>query len=290
MHSLQLYYRLLRMNQWTKALFVLLGLIYSNSYQYLTCALGAALAFCLISSAVYIYNDLQDIQEDQAHPQKCKRPLANGEVSTAMGFIIIVVLLLSGLLLGASISFALVVILTTYLVINMLYNYLFKMVPVVDVFCIASGFLLRVLAGTIGIGLPLSWWLALTATLISLLIALSKRLLEKQLDGVNKTRVVLKKYPTHLLKRLIIYSAFLAFLTYVAYIISVRSYSFSFILTLPFAALGLARFVNLSHQPQQSDDPIALICADKISLFNLSCFLLLTLWDLFKQGTGSGFF
>lgn len=271
---------LLRFSHWSKAAFVLLGVLYSGAFSYLPVALLAALAFCFIASAVYIYNDLQDREEDRLHPQKCNRPLASGEFSLDMAVFTLAILLLLGMGLAWSISSALAALLGLYLLINVLYNHLLKSIPVLDVLCIASGFLLRVLAGTIGIGLPISWWLATAATLVSLLIALCKRRLEKQLGLKYETRLVLKRYTLQTLDALITLTAIACFLTYLFYIMVVREQSTYFLLTLPFAAIGIWRFAWLSCQDNDNDDPVSIFFNDNLSRFNLLCFMVLTITAL----------
>jgi 4-hydroxybenzoate polyprenyltransferase len=240
-------------------------------------ALMAAFAFCLIASAVYIYNDVQDRDEDKRHPQKCQRPLAAGEVSLDFALGMLGVLLISGLSLAWFISSKLAAILGLYLLINFVYNHNLKKFPVWDVLCIASGFMLRVLAGTIGIGLPISWWLTVSATLLSLLIALCKRRLEKQLNLSFETRIVLKKYSSQTLDKLILVTAISSFLSYLFYTIYVRDESFYFLLTLQFAAIGLWRFAWLTTRTCDEDDPVSLFFSDNLSRFNLLCFVLLTM-------------
>ncbi|KTC67752.1 phosphoribose diphosphate:decaprenyl-phosphate phosphoribosyltransferase [Legionella birminghamensis] len=277
MTSIKQFIYLLRLSHWSKAAFVLLGVVYSGSMNYLPDALLAALAFCLIASAVYIYNDIQDREKDRLHPQKCRRPLASGEVSIDFAVSMLALLLLGGMLLAWSISTVLAVILAAYLLINLAYNHLLKSVPVLDVVCIASGFMLRVLAGTIGIGLPISWWLTITATLVSLLIALCKRRLEKQLGLRYETRLVLKRYTLPTLDRLIAVTACGCFIAYLFYTLIAHEESSYFLLTLPFAAIGLWRFARLSMRDGNNDDPVSLFFKDNLSRFNLLCFLVLTL-------------
>jgi 4-hydroxybenzoate polyprenyltransferase len=277
MTSMKQFFYLLRLSHWSKAAFVLLGVFYSGSLEYLPRALLAALAFCLIASAVYIYNDLQDREEDRVHPQKCLRPLASGEVSLDFALSMLAVLLGCGLLLAWVISSVLAALLGVYLLVNLAYNHLLKNLPVLDVLCIASGFMLRVLAGTIGIGLPISWWLTITATLISLFIALCKRRLEKQLDIKIETRAVLKKYTPKTLDILITSTAICSFFAYLLYTIFARDESFYFLLTLPFAAIGLWRFAWLTTRDNEIDDPVSLFFNDNLSRLTLLCFFILTL-------------
>ncbi|WP_051555151.1 decaprenyl-phosphate phosphoribosyltransferase [Legionella fairfieldensis] len=282
MASIKQFFLLLRFSHWSKAAFVLLGVFYSGLFNYLPKALLAAFSFCLIASAVYIYNDLQDREEDRLHPRKCYRPLVTGEVSLELALAMLAILLIGGLSLAWSVSATLAALLGLYLLINLAYNHLFKNLPVFDVLCIASGFMLRVLAGTLGIGLPISWWLTVTATLISLFIALCKRRLEKQLDLQQTTRVVLARYSSHLLDNLIIITAICCFSAYFLYTMYVHKQSFYFILTLPFAAIGLWRFGWLTTRISDNDDPVALFLSDNLSRLNLLCFTILTLIALLK--------
>ncbi len=280
MSKLTVYFSLLRISHWSKAVFVLFGFFYTPIHGYFVPALLAALAFCLISSAVYIYNDIQDRAEDRIHPYKKKRPLASKEVSLSEAFALLLVLLSVGLVIGWLISKQLAMILITYLLINLAYNHVFKLVPILDVLCIALGFMLRVLAGTIGIGLSLSIWLTSAATLLSLFIALNKRRLEAQLGLKHSTRKVLKNYHPLLLQRLIFGTGAACFSVYLFYIIYARGESFYFILTLPFAAFALWRFAWLSTQNVDNDDPVDVFINDRLSRVNLWCFAVLTFMAL----------
>jgi 4-hydroxybenzoate polyprenyltransferase len=282
MTSIKHFLKLLRLSHWTKAAFVLLGVFYAGAPSYLPNALLTALAFCLVASAVYIYNDFQDREEDRVHPQKCHRPLVSGQVSLVFALGTLAILLISGMILGWYISSNLAALLGAYLLVNLAYNHLLKNVPILDVLSIASGFFLRVLAGTVGIGLPISWWLAVSATLISLFIALCKRRLEKQMNLRFSTRAVLDKYSSRLLDGLIILTALASFITYFFYTIYARDESFYFLLTLPFAAIGIWRFAWLTTHSAVDDDPVTLFFEDNLSCLNLLCFFILTFIALVK--------
>ncbi len=276
------FYRLLRLPQWSKGIFVLLGVIYADTLSNWPKALCAALSFCLIASAVYIYNDIQDLAEDRAHPHKKNRPLASNRVSVGFAVTSLVLLLLLGMGIAFVISIQLAVILCIYLLINLIYNHWLRLVPIFDVLCIASGFMLRVFAGTWGIGLPTTGWLTLTATLLSLLIALSKRRLEMRLGFKLTKRAVLKKYQPVVLDGMVILTAIACFASYFLYTIFSRAGSFYFLLTLPFTAVGLWRFTYLTFQPTKIDDPILVFFNDKLSFLNLFCFCGLTLLALLQ--------
>ena len=270
-------YSLLRISHWSKAIFVFLGVIYSGDPSYWGRALLAALAFCLIASAVYIYNDLRDIEEDKFHPHKSHRPLASGNVTVAFALVMLVICILLGLSLGFSMSKTLFKILFTYIVINLFYNHWLRRIPLFDVLCIASGFMLRILAGTIGIGLPITWWLTITATLLSLFIALCKRRLELQLGFKKSHRAVLHKYNRHVLDILIASTASSCFISYLLYTVYARDQLFYFLWTLPFCAIGLWRFAHLALVGGNNDDPLSLFLHDSLSRLNLLCFTVLTI-------------
>ncbi len=271
---------LLRVPHWAKAVFVMLGFCYTPIPGYFGSALLASLAFCLISSAVYIYNDIEDRSEDSLHPHKRHRPLASEKVTVAQAVSMLFLLLIGGLVLGWFISKKLALILCAYLIVNVAYNHLFKLIPVLDVLCIATGFMLRVLAGTIGIGLPISGWLTVAATLLSLFIALNKRRLEMRLGLKHATRQVLRKYHPAMLNGLIIGIGIVTFITYIFYIIYARDESFYFMLTVPFAAIALWRFGWLATQDIDNDDPVIVFLSDQLSRINLWCFVTLTFMAL----------
>ena len=283
MSKLSNYFSLLRISHWSKAVFVLFGFFYTPINGYFIPALIAALAFCLISSAVYIYNDIQDRREDSLHPHKKSRPLANEKVSVSEALALLVLLLTVGLLLGWLVSKQLAIILLIYLLVNLAYNHVLKLILILDLICIAVGFMLRVLAGTVGIGLALSVWLTVAATLLSLFIALNKRRLELQLGLKHSTRKVLKKYHPLLLQRLIFGTGITCFVVYLFYIIYARDESFYFILTLPFAAIALWRFAWLSTQDVENDDPVDVFLSDRLSRVNLWCFAILTFMALTQK-------
>lgn len=271
---------LLRLSHWSKAVFVLIGCIYTQASGFLIPALLASLSFCLISSAVYIYNDIEDRSEDSLHPHKCQRPLASDMVTVTEAIILLFILLFAGLYLGWLVSTQLAFILTLYLLLNVAYNHVLKLIPVFDVLSIATGFMLRVLAGTIGIGLPISGWLTVAATLLSLFIALHKRRLEMQLGLNHATRLVLRKYNPVYLKLSIIGVGISCFITYLFYIFYARDEAFYFVLTLPFAAIALWRFYWLSNQNVDNDDPVTVFLKDRLSRINLMCFAILTFMAL----------
>jgi 4-hydroxybenzoate polyprenyltransferase len=206
--------------------------------------------------------------------------LASGEVSIPFALTMLILCLVLGLLLASAISWTLVFICCTYLLINIFYNHWFRSVIFLDVLCVSSGFLLRILSGTIGIGLPITWWLTVTATLLSLFIALCKRRLELNLGKPRMRRKVLKKYNAYTLDFLITIIGSACFTTYVFYIIFARHELLSFWITLPFCGVGLWRFAYLAISYKSSDDPVIVFWGDTLSRLNLFCFFSVTMMAL----------
>ena len=190
----------MRPHQWLKNAFVFAGLVFSQSWrdglvtQQVVLAFGA---FCCLSSMVYIINDWRDRASDVLHPVKRGRPLASGAVSVTLALTLAAVLLAAGLALAWGNS-TLLALLGSYVVLNLAYSWRLKQVPVVDVCIIASGFMLRLLAGTVAVGIPPSRWLLLTGMFIALFLGFSKRKAESFHD-VASQRAVMAHYPPTLL-------------------------------------------------------------------------------------------
>ena len=164
--------RLMRPHQWLKNVFVFAGLLFSQAWHngpLVERVLYAFLAFCCFSSLVYILNDWRDRASDAQHPTKRLRPLASGAVSASQALMLAAALLIAGIALAWG-SRALLLILALYVALNLAYSWRLKHVPVVDVSIIASGFMLRLLAGTMAVGIPPSRWLLLTGLFIALFL------------------------------------------------------------------------------------------------------------------------
>lgn len=192
--------RLMRPHQWLKNAFVFAGLVFSQAWQDGPLAwrvVQAFAAFCCFSSMVYIVNDWHDRIGDALHPAKRHRPLATGVVSAPAA------LVLAGLLLGAGLWLAagnrtLLVLLGLYVGLNLAYSWRLKQVPVVDVSIIATGFMLRLLAGTLAVGIAPSRWLLLTGIFVTLFLGFCKRKAESFQEKASH-RAVLAHYPAALL-------------------------------------------------------------------------------------------
>ena len=193
-------FRLMRPHQWLKNAFVFAGLIFSQSWRdgaTLERVLLAFAAFCCLSSMVYIINDWHDRADDALHPVKRHRPLASGAVSASAALALAGMLLLAGLWLARG-NRLLLLLLGLYVLLNLAYSWRLKQIPVVDVSLIASGFMLRLLAGTVAVGIPPSRWLLLTGIFVALFLGFAKRKAESFREEASQ-RAVLAHYPPALL-------------------------------------------------------------------------------------------
>jgi len=195
--------RLARPKQWVKNGFVLAPLVFAKAFHdtgAVTHALTAFGLFCVASSATYILNDLRDIERDRSHPVKSwSRPLAAGTVKPATAIVLLVVLY-AVLVVGVFWSPKAMAVIGAYLVLNYAYSFWLKHQPVLDIFSVASGFVLRIYAGTVAIAVPLSNWMAITTLCLALYLAAIKRRQELATSG-DGSREVLRRYTVALVDR-----------------------------------------------------------------------------------------
>lgn len=247
--------RVLRPHQWIKNSFVLAGLTFARQWQnmpLLKAAILITICFCLLSSAIYIFNDLCDRTMDAQHPWKKHRPLAAGTVNTTTAYFLAILLSIISLIGGFSISLTAGFILLTYAVLNILYSLGLKNIIFCDVFIIAIGFLLRVLAGTSGIGIPPSNWLLLCTLALTLFLGFIKRHTEQKfLDIAPHYRPTnVQNYSCSLLNTLISITGLMAILSYTLYSIALTGYKL--IITVPLVMYGILRYAYLARSNSHS--------------------------------------
>ncbi|MFI0403133.1 MAG: decaprenyl-phosphate phosphoribosyltransferase [Cyanobium sp.] len=253
-----------RPRQWTKNLLVYAAPLFAFSFrrEIWLASSGALLAFCLISSAIYLLNDCLDLEADRAHPSKCKRPIAAGLVSvpTALGTSLVLALL--SLVIGWMASPGLAGVLLLYGMVQLAYCLSFKRQPLLDLFCIASGFLLRAIAGVVAAGLVFSPWFLLTVGLLALFLAIEKRKAELRVveSRGGATRKVLQRYSLPLLLRLeslVATSAFMSYSLWAAGPTLKGAPTGWMLLTVPFVLAGIFRYQLLSD-PDEADRRLTL--------------------------------
>jgi len=237
----------------------------------------------MIASAVYSINDLLDKKSDLNHPRKKHRPLAAGRVSNTAAVALLIVLVIGGLLIGFFASGKVLGLLAIYLLANIAYSMRLKHIVILDVFIIASGFMLRILAGTEGVGIAPSQWLLLCGLMMALFLGFAKRRAELYAltDGPSP-RKVLSHYQPVLLDNMIVITATCVILTYSLYTMSEATIRFhhteSLIYTVPFVIYGIFRYIYSLHQQTVGSDPALQIFRDPHLLLAIAGWLIVTLW------------
>ena len=281
--------KLLRPHQWVKNGFVFVGLLFGQIDDDLALVrnvLFAAAGFCLMSSCVYVLNDIFDRKADQAHLLKRRRPLANGTVSLIPAFALAFVCGTAGLALGAKASASVVAILLSYLALNLAYSAGLKNIAILDVFIIAAGFMLRIFAGTWGVNIEPSHWLLLCGLLLTVFLGFAKRRAELMASDGNGSngasqRAVLHDYTPALLDTMMAISAAGAIVSYSLYTVSPDTIALhrtdKLIYTLPFVLYGFFRYVFVVHR-RGGEDPAWTLLTDAHMLVVGALWLGVTLW------------
>jgi len=279
----------MRPKQWAKNMFLFAGLIFGEKLFHPSLLVRNVLAFvlfCLISSSVYLINDLTDIEKDRQHPTKRLRPLPSGRLqprvaAIAAGLFPLISIPLAFLL---DLQFGLVAL--AYLATMITYSLLLKNLVIVDVLVVAAGYLLRVAGGVIVTGVPFSPWLYLCTTLLALFISFSKRRHELLiLEGAaNEHRATLNEYTPHLLDEMIAVVTSTTVVAYSLYTFSAPNLppNHTMMLTIPFVLYGIFRYLYLIHVRNEGGTPEELVFKDKpllldIALWGLTVLLVLYL-------------
>ena len=254
---------LLRPKQWVKNTFVIAPLIFTGEFfahTQLILSLWATALFCLASSSVYVLNDLADIEADRKHPKKSKtRPLASGALSKTEGYFALLIVASLTAILAWLAPFPTWPILV-YLVTNIGYSFYLKRQPIIDLFTLAVGFVIRVYMGAIAIAVPLSSWMFITTFALALFLAVIKRRQELVSSGNEAfSREVLRFYSIPLLDKYAEMSSTGALIFYCLFVISQRP---ELALSVPFVLFGFFRYWYLVQQENQGESPTDVLLKD----------------------------
>jgi 4-hydroxybenzoate polyprenyltransferase len=254
--------RLFRFKSWLKNIFVFVPIIFAmelfNEEKLASVGL-IFVAFCLVSSAVYICNDIFDARLDALHPVKKLRPIASGKVSKGVGVAFLAVLLVASLVVAFLTNIWAGVFVAAYAVLNFGYTVLLKRVPIFDVFCIAAGFIFRIYAGGFAAGVEISDWLFLTVVAMALFMAFGKR--RGELEKSAASREVLLKYDLGYLSSMVSLCAGLTIVFYSLWAMSRDDYM---VFTVPVVIFIVARYLFVLQDSH--GDPTSIIYSDKIIL------------------------
>lgn len=268
----------LRPKQWTKNLLLFAGLLFTldqhhTAGQFRDAALGFVL-FSLLSSVVYLVNDLADRESDRRHPKKCRRPIAAGELSPPLAVAAAVVLAVIGLVGAFALGARFGSIALLYFSLTFAYSFKLKHVVLLDVLVLAAGFVFRAIAGAFVINVSISSWLILCTLMLALFLGLSKRraeLLSVQQSGTKGTRRILEEYSPAMLDQMIVIVTSACLMSYALYTVtSPAAQAHHYLMaTIPFVIYGIFRYLYLMHRHSLGESPDAVLLEDRPMLINI---------------------
>ena len=290
MKALSYLFKSLRPDQWVKNAFVLIPLVFAQKLFYLPSVLkgfSAVAAFCLLASAMYLVNDLMDLQADQDHPVKKRRPLAAGLISIPQAKWTATLLLFLSLFWGYLIGLGFLIVLLIYLAVQFAYNFRLKEVVILDIFCVSSGFFLRVIGGGVAVNVAISNWLIICTISIAIFLTLGKRRSELNLLGekaARRHRRVFEQYTLYLLDQMTGIITAVTLLSYMLYCISPQTIAKfqtgHLIYTFPFVLYGIFRYLFLIHKDHGGEAPERVLMSDlplllSVVLWGVCCVLII---------------
>lgn len=270
------YIQLIRPHQWLKNIFIFLPLFFDKhlfDISYIIPTVITFVSFCFLSSSIYCFNDIIDYKADQLHPEKKKRPIASGKVSVFEGYIVMFVLLFLsiGILLigGNEKKWSVLGVLFAYFILNIFYCLKLKQIAIVDVFIIATGFVLRVLAGGFSTGIVLTHWIVLTTFLLACFLGFAKRrddlIINKDTGVIVRNNI--NRYSLDFLNLVLAVLASIIMVCYVMYTVSdeviSRMGSNYVSLTSIFVLAGIIRYLQLTLVDAKSGSPTDILINDR---------------------------
>ena len=278
---------LLRPQQWVKNAFVLVGLVFGHAWRdpaMVSAAFSATFAFCLASGAVYAFNDARDAAQDRDHPDKRSRPVARGAVLPGEAVALSAVAAAAALSLAVWTGWQVAAIVAAYLALSAAYTLGLKRVPVLDVVAIAAGFMLRLLAGTLGIGIEPSMWLLACGFLLTLFLGFAKRRAEiaRLAEDAGRHRAVLEDYSIGFLDKAIALCAAGMVAAYAWYTVAAETALLhgtgSLALTLPWVLLGTVRYLYRLRMRGGGGDPAEELLRDPLLAVAVAGWIATVLW------------
>ncbi len=259
-----------RPRQWTKNVVLFSALIFAGHalvFHDVAVAFAAFILFSLSTGAVYIFNDIQDIERDREHPIKKRRPIASGRVSQKNAWIISCLLIICMLPAAFFLNRNFGYVVLGYVVIQILYTQLFKNIVILDVLVISTGFVLRVIAGAVVINVEISNWILVCAMLLALFLVLSKRRHELTFleENASSHRIILSEYTPYLLDQMIGVVTAATLVTYMIFTLSeetVGKFGSNMVLTVPFVLYGIFRYLYLVHRKDAGGQPEEILLSD----------------------------
>lgn len=278
--------------QWVKNLFIFAGLIFSGNLFHPEALIRVGngfILFSLVASSIYVFNDIIDLEYDRAHPEKKNRPLAAGLMSVPAAYACSILLAAAGLICALALDQVFFAILLSYLIINVAYTIKIKKIVILDIMCIASGFVLRVLAGTELAEVMASDWLILCTIMLSLFLGFSKRRHELVVTGTDALshRKVLGDYSISFLDQMIAVATACTVMSYALYTVSPQTVSRfgtrNLVFSIPFVIYGIYRYLYLIHQKNVGGNPTRELVSDLPMLINALLWALLVVLIIYRD-------
>lgn len=270
--------RALRPRQWTKNLLLFAGLLFAGRLDDVSSWLAAATAFaafCLVSSAFYLLNDLRDVDADRLHPTKRLRPIAAGELGRRRALLLAGLLAPAGLVLGAVLGWETLALLGGFAAVQLAYTFGLKRLAFIDVLVIAGVFVLRAAAGAAAVGVRISPWLLVCTSLLALFLALAKRRAELARVGAERSvgRAALDRYSLPLADRLVHAAAFASIAAYALY--GFQSPEAAMAITIPLVAVGVCRYLFVTQYRELGEEPEQVLLSDPVLIGAVLCWVAL---------------
>lgn len=275
--------KLIRPTHWIKNLFLLIPIFFAGSIfqiERLEIIVLGIIAFCLIASAVYIINDLKDIEVDRIHPLKKNRPLASGAVSRSTATILLIIFIVGGLSLSYFLHPVFLMLLSCYLVLNIAYSFGLKNIPIVDLFIVSLGFLIRIHSGGVLSGVEVSHWLSIMVLLLSLFLVLAKRRDDLVLQTTSQSiiRKTSSSYNLEFINACLTIFAAVIVVSYIMYTVSAETiahFNTSYLFTTTvFVIAGIMRYLQITMVEQNSGSPTSILVKDKFILITILFWIL----------------
>jgi 4-hydroxybenzoate polyprenyltransferase len=278
--------KLIRIPQWIKNFFVFVPLVFSKHLfdkDYLIASLIAFLIFSLISSIVYVINDIVDVESDRVHPQKKFRPIAAGKINSMQAISISGILFIVAIILMQYYNLRFISCVGLYFILNIIYSFVLKNIVLLDIFSIAAGFMIRVFAGAFAISVEISSWLILTTMFISLFLAIMKR--RSELNMVENhdfiaTRKVLQHYSLNFADQMATVASAGVIICYALYTVAQRTITIfhtdNLIYTTPFVVFGIFRYMYLVYMNQKGENTTEVMITDPAMIVNVILYIITT--------------
>jgi decaprenyl-phosphate phosphoribosyltransferase len=272
----------MRPRQWLKNLMLFFPPFFCGAFSDVSVLLRGIvpfIAFCSASGAMYIINDLVDREQDVLHPDKRNRPIASGHVSMPLAKLLATINVAVAIILSLLISMPFLFYLSMYFLISIFYSLKFKQLPILDIFCVASGFILRLLAGGEAFYVHISEWLFLLVFLLAIFLSAGKRLGESRVlgKGARFHRSSLKRYPKGLLEGILYLTGSAVLVTYIFFSLP----RYPLVYTVPLCTFGLFRYIY-RVKSHLSGDPTDSLLGDLPLFITAVLWVVMVSWSIYR--------